>query len=84
MLPIIVPIILKNAPNKNYCIELNFLQKLSERKYMSISTSSGGRGLITYEIVISSEVLFENELIIHNFIVLIILTWFFFSNYCYN
>ncbi len=36
---------------------------------MSTSPGSGSRGLIIFGIVISSEVLFENELIIHNFTV---------------
>ncbi len=36
---------------------------------MSISPRSGSRGLITFGTVISSEILFENEPIIHNFIV---------------
>ncbi len=42
---------------------------------MSISLRSGGRGLITFVIVIPSEVLVENELIIHTFIISIILVF---------
>ncbi len=42
---------------------------------MPISSSSGGRGLIIFGVVISLEVLFENELKIHKFIVLFILVF---------
>ncbi len=59
-------IISKNALNKS-CVELNFLQK-TYWTYISFSLRSRGRAQI-FGVVNLSEVLFENELILHQFIV---------------
>ncbi len=64
----------KNTDYIKKCVEwklfrIQFPTKNSVGTYVLISSMSGGRGLIIFGIVISSEVLFENELKIHTFIV---------------
>ncbi len=58
-------IIWENMSNEN-CSELNSLQN-TQWKNIFIYRRSGGRVLQRFGIVISSEVQFENELIIHHF-----------------
>ncbi len=58
----------KKYTSNESCLELNFLQN-TRCKHISIYATSGDRGLQKFDIMISSEVLPENELIIQNFVV---------------